>query len=80
MFRAQNHITLDLIKIPLNKQTGVYFNVIWPVINRFVVNDVKSVNFVHLDILMGQLHWMHPGDCNDHWGGKPLKPHSVKAI
>ena len=22
MFRAQNHITLDLIKIPLNKQTG----------------------------------------------------------
>ena len=42
-------------------------------INRFVVNNVKSVNFVHLDILMGQLHWMHPGDCNDHWGGKLIK-------
>ena len=25
-------------------------------LNRFVVNNVKSVNFVHLDILMGQLH------------------------
>ena len=32
MFRAQNHITLDLIKIPLNKQTGVYFNAIYTLV------------------------------------------------
>ena len=55
MFRAQNHVTLALIKIALNRQTGVYFNAIGPVINRFVVNNVKSVNFVHL-VLMGHLH------------------------
>ena len=36
-----------------------------------------NVNLSFLDILMGHLHWMHPEDCNDHWGGKPLKPHSV---
>ena len=80
MFRAQNHVTLALIKIALNRQTGVYFNAIWPVINRFVVNNVKSVNFVHLDILMGHLHWMHPGDCNDHWGGEPISPIRLKPL
>ena len=55
MFRAQNHVTLALIKIALNRQTWVYFNAIWPVINRFVVNNVKSVNFVNLD----QLQWVN---------------------
>ena len=55
MFRAQNHVTLALIKIALNRQTWVYFNAIWSVINRFVVNNVKSVNFVNLD----QLQWVN---------------------
>ena len=55
MFRAQNHVTLALIKIALSRQTGVYFNAIWSVINRFVVNNVKSVNFVNLD----QLQWVN---------------------
>ena len=58
MFRAQNHVTLTLIKTGLNRQTWVYFNAIWSVINRFVVNNVKSVNFVNLDqTTMGQLSW-----------------------
>ena len=43
-------------------------------------NNVKSVNFAYLDNLMGQLYWMYPEGCNSHWGGKPSKPHSVKAI
>ena len=59
MFRAQNHVTLALIKIALNRQTGVYFNAIWSVINRFVVNNVKSVNFVNLD----QLQWVNFAAC-----------------
>ena len=55
MFRAQKHVTLTLIKTGLNRQTWVYFNAIWSVINRFVVNNVKSVNFVNLD----QLQWVN---------------------
>ena len=77
MFRAQNHVTLNFIKIHLNKQTGVYFNAICTLVMGI---SKIYVNLSFLDILMGHLHWMHPEDCNDHWGGEPLKPHSVKAI
>ena len=58
----------------------MYSNAIWSVINRFVVNNVKSVNFVNLDIPMGQLHWMHPEGCTSHWGGKPLSPIRLKPF
>ena len=53
MFRAQNHITLDLIKIPLNKQTEVAFN-----LNILVLKGLvkTNVNLSFLDILMGHLH------------------------
>ena len=37
----------------------VYFNAIWSVINRFVVNNVKSVNFVNLD----QFQWVNFAAC-----------------
>ena len=57
--RAQNHVTLTLIKTGLNRQMWVYFNAIWSVINRFVVNNVKSVNFVNLD----QLQWVNFAAC-----------------
>ena len=47
MFRAQNHITLDLIKIPLNKQTEVAFS-----LNILVLKGLvkTNVNLSFLDI------------------------------
>ena len=53
MFRAQNHITLDLIKIPLNKQTEVAFS-----LNILVLKGLvkTNVNLSFLDILMVHLH------------------------
>ena len=53
MFRAQNHITLDLIKIPLNKQTGVYFYAIYT-----LVMGISKIYVIlsFLDILMGHLY------------------------
>ena len=39
-----------------------------------------NVNLSFLDILMGQLHLMHPEDCNDHWGGEPLCPIRLKPL
>ena len=36
MFRAQNHVTLALIKIALNRQTGVYFNAICSLVMGFI--------------------------------------------
>ena len=70
-------VTCQIVKLTSNKQTEVAFS-----LNILVLKGLvkTNVNLSFLDILMGQLHWMHPGDCNDHWGGKPLKPHSVKAI
>ena len=41
----------------------VYFNAIWSVINRFVVNNVKSVNFVNLD----QLQWVNFAACTQRY-------------
>ena len=53
MFRAQNHVTLNLIKIHLNKQTGEAFG-----LNILVLMGIskKYVNLSFLDILMGHLH------------------------
>ena len=47
MFRAQNHITLDLIRIPLNKQTEVAFS-----LNILVLKGLvkTNVNLSFLDI------------------------------
>ena len=44
MFRAQNHTTLDLIKIPLNKQTEVAFS-----LNILVF---KGISKVHMNLLI----------------------------
>ena len=77
MFRAQSHVTLNLIKIHLNKQTGVAFG-----LNILVLMGISKiyVNLSFLDILMGHLHWMHPEDCNDHWGGEPISPIRLKPL
>ena len=47
-----------------------------------IVNDnyVKNVNFVNLDIPMGQLYCMYPEGCHSHWGGKPLSPICLKPF
>ena len=55
----------------------VYFNAIW---SGFNDNYVKSVNFVNLDNLMGQLYWMYPEGCNSHWGGKPISSIRLKSL
>ena len=44
MFRAQNHITLDLIKIPLNKQTEVAFSL------KYI--SFKGISKVHMNLLI----------------------------
>ena len=46
MFRAQNHVTLALIKIALNRQTGVYFNSICSLLMGFI----KHMKLLILDI------------------------------
>ena len=47
MFRAQNHVTLNFIKIYLNKQTGVYFNAICTLVMGI---SKINVNLSFLDI------------------------------
>ena len=56
MFRAQNHVTLALIKIALNRQTGVYFQC-----HLFISNGIYQV---HMKLLiLDQLQWVNFAAC-----------------
>ena len=70
MFRAQNHVTLSLIKT-LNRQTGVYFNAICSLVMD-LSSSYEIINFRPTS--MGQLCCMYPEACHDYWGGKPWYP------
>ena len=60
MFRAQNHVTLALIKIALNRQTGVYFNAICSVSNGICG---KSMFIVLIMLILDQLQWVNFAAC-----------------
>ena len=55
----------------------MYFNAIYT-----LVMGISKIYVIlsFLDILMGHLHWMHPEDCNDHWGGEPISPIRLKPF